>query len=124
LPALEGFQRVQWIYFTGQGPANPYDAPVGFLSLMVDFDDVYTATTGTGAPGSYTVTGNMATLATAPTQIVDFRHKLIRQKCKSIAFTFYEPAVTGYGLTGMTALTLRVGVKRGTNKLPAGKTLG
>lgn len=123
LPALEGFQRVNWLYLT----ASADGVPKGTLGITVDFDDVYQAVTPPGAPGSYTTQFNLqgAGVSFSPSFDVDLRHKLQRQKCKSVAFTFYDisPPDDVSHIVGFQAMLLQIGMKRGTNKLPATKSV-
>ncbi len=118
LAALESFQRVRWLYLSGTADAQP----TSVLTIDVDYDDAYLQQ----APGSYNFAINLATVAFATGVSIDLRSKLRRQKCKSVAFTFSEtPAVPGDPqLTGLQALTLQLGMKRGTNKLPAAQSKG
>lgn len=120
LGALEGFQRVRWLYLTATSTAEP----IGSLTVVVDFDDVYQAL-ATGAPGSYSTSFTLTSAFPVGTTVPDVRHKLHRQKCKSVAFTFTEtgsPSAAS-GITGFQALALEVGMKRGTNKLPGAQSV-
>lgn len=116
LGQLGAFQRVRWLYLTGAGAVS------GGLTttLVVDYDDAY----GNVAPGSYTVVLGLPALAIAAGMPVDIRHKLRRQKCKSIAFTFGCGGSDAVNFDGFQALTLQVGMKRGTNKLKAAQGIG
>lgn len=118
--SIEGFQRVRWLYLTATSVAAGQTIASN-LQINVDFDDAY----GGIAPEAYNFTVNLSSIA-FPTTIVDLRHKLHRQKCKSVAFTFTEtPSVDDNSpLTGIQALTLQVGIKKGTNKLPAAQSVG
>lgn len=119
--SIEGFQRVRWLYLTGTAhTGSTVQSPV--FTIGVDFDDAYNGT----APGSYSFNVDLSAIA-FPTEIVDLRHKLHRQKCKSVAFTFAESPNAGDGpetMAGIQALTLQVGIKKGTNKLPAAQSVG
>jgi len=120
LGAMEGFQRVKWLYLTGASTSSA--SPTSTLGIGVDFDDVYDGTFLVTPNGSYIASVNLGTLTfTNPaSRVVDVRHKLRRQKCKSVAFTFVDtPASAGAPSLNLQALALVVGVKRGTNKLPA-----
>lgn len=121
LTPLEGFQRVRWLYLTGSAS----QAPIGELVITVDFDDVWQDVTPPGAPNAYRAQFNLGGASFAPSFDVDLRHKLHRQKCKSVSFTFSEipPPESGTHLTGFQAMLLEVGTKRGTNKLPAAKSV-
>jgi hypothetical protein len=115
LSALEGFQRVRRLGFTTTNSS----AVAGTFTLTVDFDDLYQSLDPAGAPGSYVSTFNLSAFTTS-SSVMDFRHKLHQQKCKSVAFTFETtPAAAATNIVGMQALALEVGVKKGTNKLPA-----
>lgn len=115
LGSLNSFQRVRWLYFSSNG------APGGSLTVRVDYDDTYAV----GGTSFFTI--NLATVyaASASTQAVDWRHKLSRQKCKSIALTFTETPSSSAdgGLLGITSMALQIGMKRGTNKLTANATV-
>lgn len=118
LSALEGYQRVRWLYLTASAPA----APATNLSFRVDFDDLYQVKDPPGAPGCYLTAGlTLTALPFANPASVDLRHKFRRQKCKSVAITVNEnPIAAGDpGLTGFQALALQIGVRRGTNRLRA-----
>jgi hypothetical protein len=118
LAALEGFQRVRWLYLTASGPT----APATQLSFRVDFDDLYQTQNPPGAPGCYLTSPlTLTAIPFANPAAVDLRHKLRRQKCKSVAITVNETPVSAgaAGLTGFQAMALQIGVRRGTNKLPA-----
>jgi hypothetical protein len=95
-------------------------APTSQLQLYVAFDDDYSG------PGTYASSIVAMTGITFPSnKALDLRHKLHRQKCKSVAFTIIETAVVGApGITGMQAIALQIGMKRGTNKLPATQGVG
>jgi len=119
--SLDGFQRVRWLYWTMTANGLPLD-PGSSLEVSVDFDDEY----GNTAAGSYTFPVDLNAISFTSTQAIDLRHKLRRQKCKSVAFTFIVRTLPPFAnrLTGFQALTLQVGVKHGTNKLPAGQSVG
>jgi hypothetical protein len=121
LPEFEGFQRVRWLYLTTSLPTATA-VPTG-VRVTVDYDDVYSAVT-TGSPGYYTADW-AASVAAPNSGVLDFRHKLHRQKCKSVAFTFsnLDSFASMSSITGFEALALEIGVKRGTNKLPATMTV-
>lgn len=124
---LESFQRVRWLYMTGSGTINAgTSSPT--TRIVVDFDDAY----GEVAPGSYhfdVVWGSSAGLSPVAGMPIDFRTKLRRQKCKSVAFTIIDtPTWTGAANANAginwQALALDVGMKRGLNKLQASQTVG
>lgn len=122
LSALEGYQRVRWLYLTASAPA----APATSLSFRIDFDDLYQVRNPPGAPGCYLTSGlTLTALPFANPASIDLRHKFRRQKCKSVAITVNEnPIAAGSaGLTGFQALALQIGVRRGTNKLPAAQAV-
>ncbi len=117
LQGMDGFQRVRRAYLT----ATKSGTPTSTMTIQVDYDDNY----GLVSPGSYALTVSMGNVSTSGTNL-DFRFKLQRQKCKSIAFTFIE-----YGalyndvlLAGIQALSLEIGLKRGLKKLPAAQSVG
>lgn len=118
--ALEGFQRVRWLYLTASGDA----ALNSTLSLIVYFNDSYGDTAG------YTVTPiSTLALATAAGNVeaVDLRHKIQKlQKCKSIAFAFVDIPTNDLissGLGGLQAMALELGLKKGVRRLPPGQTV-
>lgn len=114
LSQLEGFQRARWLYVTASGTL-----PTTNLSIQVDYDDADNQV----APGSYTSVNSLAGLFASGSSI-DIRHRLRRQKCKSMCLTFLEinAPTTQVPLVGIQALTLEVGVKRGINKTQATQT--
>jgi hypothetical protein len=122
LGSINGFQRVRWLYLTmtqlAPGIAN---SASGALTLW--FND---ATAGDVNVDYYTTTFNLGTAtATGASNTVELRHKLLRQKCKSISMQLtLTPSIEGLGPLGFQALQLQVGVKRGTNKLPAANSIG
>jgi hypothetical protein len=122
LGGLEGFQRVRWLYLTMSSPSL-----LSYLTITVDFDDLYATTNPPGSAGCYSTTpALLSSIAFRSPAAIDVRHKMRRQKCKSVAFTISEsPTEAGFaGITGFEALALQVGVKRGTNKLPAAQGVG
>jgi hypothetical protein len=115
--SLEGFQRVRRMYLTATGTS-----PTVTVDLAVDFDDAY----GQVAPGAYTATAHLDGTSIAAGMPIDIGHALHRQKCKSVAFTFTGNSngdETLVPVTGIQALVLEVGIRRGTNKLPAAQTV-
>ncbi len=120
LSQMEGYQRVRWLYLTSTSTL----APVSTFTIDVDFDDAY----GGAAPGAYAFSVTMSqAFPTFTGQAIDLRHKLKRQKCKSVAFTFTETPAVGsltQRTTGMQAMMLQIGLKRGTNKLKASQGVG
>lgn len=118
LSSIDGFQRVRWMYLTATANSQPDTVQ---FNIAVDFDDSY----GGVAPGSYNFDVDLGTIPFAAGASIDLRHKLRRQKCKSVAFTFTEsPNSSDIPLRGMQALALQIGIKRGTNKLPAAQSVG
>lgn len=117
LSALEGYQRVRWLYLTASGPVAPATA----FSFRIDFDDLYATRNPPGAPGCYLTSPlTLTALPFANPAAVDLRHKFRRQKCKSVAITVNENPVSpgAPGLTGFQAMSLQIGVKKGVNRLP------
>lgn len=128
LQSLNGFQRCRWLYLSGVGNGVPINST---LSWAVDFDDAYDGV----SPGAYTASVNLSTMSLVAGQSIDIRHKLRRQKMKSVAFTFGDDGndytltegglrIWGSSMTGLQSLTLQVGLKRGTNKLRAAQAVG
>lgn len=119
LAALANFQRVRWLYLTMTCPTA---APASTFNVSVYFDDTYF-----GSPGEYNFNVNLGAI-TFPSTVIDLRHKLLRMKCKSVAFQFTETPSDATNpntqLSGMQAMGLQIGLKRGTNKLPAGQSVG
>lgn len=118
--ALESFQRVRRVYLTGVATT----APTTTFTIGVDFDDAY-AGDGGSAPGAYTATQDMDLITFNSIRAIDLRHKLRRQKCKSVAFTLTDDGgdADAAPITGLQAMALEVGRKRGVNKLPATQTV-
>lgn len=55
----------------------------------------------------------------------NFKVDLSRQKCTSIQFTMYDTQTSNFGEgLSLSAMALEVGVKQGTNKLPAARSFG
>ena len=123
LPQLEGYQRVRWLYITGSFTGAP--PAVSGLDILVDFDDVYSAVTGSTTTGQYTATGTQLAATSGTGRTIDFRHKLHKQKCKSVAFTFTNSTSfsSWAGITGLEAMALEIGAKRGVNRLSAAQTV-
>lgn len=122
LTALEGYQRVRWLYLTASGPT----APATNVTFRVDYDDLYQTQNPPGAPGCYLTSPlTLTAIPFANPAAVDLRHKFRRQKCKSVAITVNEVPVSAgaAGLTGFQAMALQIGGKRGTNRLPAGQAV-
>ena len=121
LAVVGGFQRIRWLMLTGTSQSA---SPMGGNSPQSDFKfDVYLNDVYGTAAYSFTVDLNTISFA-APTEAMDLRHKIEQQKCKSIAFQFTDtPTLSegqnGYQVDGIQALTLEVGLRRGTLKLPA-----
>lgn len=115
---LEGFQRIRWLYLTATADV----APTSILTIYVAFDDDYSQT-GSGAYPVFVF--NSSVFSTWISGPIDLRHKLRRQKCKSIAFTFSEFSFPdGTRSTGIQGLALEVGVKKGVKRLPAAQSVG
>jgi hypothetical protein len=123
LPQLEGFQRVRWLYLTGS--FNGAVPAASGVSIVVDYDDVYSAVTGSSTTGQYTTTATQTAATSGTGRTIDFRHKLHKQKCKSVAFTFSNLGTftSLAGITGFEALAIEVGVKKGPNRLSAAQTV-
>lgn len=119
---LEAFQRVRWLYLTMGAPSGATNQPATTFEIDVSFDD---APFVDGASGSYSVIIDLSTVIFSDQNTIDIRHKLQRQKCKSVQFSFVDTTKTpgsSTGLQGMQAMLLNVGMKRGTNKLPDTQT--
>lgn len=121
LAEIGDFQRARWLLLTGYaGAENPMggNSPQSDLGVSVYLNDVYQA-----AAYSFTVDFNTISFP-YPLDTVDLRHKIQQQKFKSIAFQFVDTpstsdAQSGFQLDAIQALTLQVGLRRGTMKLPA-----
>ncbi len=118
LSVLNGYQRVRWLYISGT-----YGAAGADSSFTVDVNYDYA---DTGAPGAYSFnvasTAAIRQFATAPFAI---RSKLRRQKCEAIAFTFTDtPTAAHPEGVSLQGITLNIGIKRGTSKLPAAQSVG
>lgn len=117
--SLEGFQRARRLYLTGTSDSEPDST----LVLGVHFDDAYEDS----SMGYYTVSVDLGAIAfDGDGQSVDLRHRLAKQKCKSVAISFSEGSsdASYVPLTGLQVSSLEVGVKRGVNRLPAAQTVG
>lgn len=107
---MGGFQRVRWLYWTMSAAGQPAST----LNVAVAFNDDYTS--------GYNFNVLLSAINVMGDVPVDLRHKLERQKCKSVALTFTETPDPGNltpTLRGMQSLALEVGLKKGTNRLPA-----
>lgn len=114
LSAMNGYQRVRGLYLMATG-----DLPNTDLSIQVQFDD------GSGATGQYTVTPDLSAITSTPSGAFDIRHKLARQKCKSVSFVFADAgSFTERPITGIQSMALEIGVKKGVNRLPSTQTVG
>jgi hypothetical protein len=124
LAKLEGFQRVRELYLT-----TTSNGTGASLLVVVNYDDIYQDFPFDLGGGAYQFTASLSSAYTASNgHASDMRHTLSRQKCKSVSFSF---AQTGSGggigatvVTGLQALALEVGIKKGVNKLPAAQTVG
>jgi hypothetical protein len=116
--AMEGFQRVRRAYITAD--ADSLANLSSILTVTIDVDDKFIS----GGVDLFQV--NTATLAAALASgdAVDFRHKLKVQKCKSVAFTFDDAPSSSSksGLSGLQAMALELGLKKGVYRLPAGQS--
>lgn len=122
LGKMEGFQRVKNLYLTCSSSV----APTSQFTFLVDFDDVYQVNNPPGANNAYSLTVDLSAITFPTVANIDLNHKLRQQKCKSVAFTFQDAPVNAgdVGITGMQALALQIGMKRGTYKLPAAQSVG
>lgn len=118
---LAGYQRIRWMFLTGTSGSDTA-GPTSSLVVSVDFDDMYDGV----APGAYSFSTAMGTAFPnyVAGQSIDLRHKLIRQKCKSVAFTFTDAPIGSAVGANFQALTLEIGRKRGLSKLPATQSVG
>lgn len=114
---LNGFQRVRRLYLSGTGVSSNTS-----LVIAVDYDDV----PGQMAPGAYSVTVNIdsTTVGLVVNGIIDIRHKLHRQKCKSVQFTFTDTpsAPDATPMSGIQTMALEIGFRRGVWKLSPAQT--
>lgn len=120
LSPLEGFQRVRRMFLTATAETA---LPENDLVIAVDVNDAYFGAL------SYSFTVDLGLITSFDEQAVDLRHKLSsgRQKVKSVAFSFLEGGGANFDavpLTGLQALALEVGFKRGAFKLRAAQTVG
>jgi hypothetical protein len=122
LGSINGFQRVRWLYLTMSqlAPGSPNSAAA---TLTLWFND---ATAGDAGVDYYSTSFNLGTAtATGTANTVELRHKMLRQKCKSVSMQLsMTPSIEGLGPLGFQSMQLQVGVKRGTNKLPAANSIG
>ena len=126
LNSIGGYQRARWLYLTMTCRAEGGAGGVidSTLTVGLAFDDVELGNTSNV---NYAVTVPMSTFATSAlraTGIIDLRHKLEHQKCKSVQIVIGEDNAVTNSILGLQAVTLNVGVKRGTNKLPAAQGTG
>lgn len=116
--ALEGFQRVRRAYLT---MTSETAVPTTDFVLGLDFNDIY------AGPLSYNLTIDLGAVTTFDEQAVDLRHSLRSgcQKVKSVAFSFLDAGTTDIALipvTGLQAISLELGLKRGVRRLPAAQS--
>lgn len=120
---VAGFQRLQWVTLVGDGvtlKAGGSTAPVS-VSCLYDFDDnvaVVDVVAGSVA---------LSELSTYPAPVL-LRHKPARQKCTAIKLRFSDTdgasAVADERTQlGFALVRLEIGVKRGSAKLPATRTV-
>ena len=116
LAALEGYQRVRWLYLT----MTAIDMPSTTLNIAVDYDDLPSA----GAAGAYNFNIVFSSITGLNVNSIDVRHKLRRMKCKSVRFTFTQVCDSSECLNGLQAMALQLGMKRGVNRLRAAQSVG
>lgn len=122
LSELGGYQRVRWMMLTGtsQIAATGGFGPISLLGITIYADD-----NNSGTFDSFTV--DLSTIAFVdPLSTMDLRHKLVMQKCKSVSFQFTDTpdstaASSSRQMDGIQGLTLEVGLRKGTLRLPAGQ---
>lgn len=113
LAGLQGFQRVFEVGLLGAygGPGNDFT-----LSWAIGFD--YATTYDSTYTGTYSTAGIFS--VGEPFQV---QRQMPRQKCMAIRFKLTDtPAGNGQGMS-LTDLTLLLGIKPGTNRLPYAKTM-
>lgn len=118
LDALESYQRIRRAYFSFSATNPNSTLVIGFY-----FDD----SDATSNPNYYSISVPCGTVTLGGLNTtLDFRHKLRFQKCKSMRFKWSEtPASPAANrISGLQALALEVGIKRGVRKLPAAQTVG
>lgn len=99
---VQGFARLQRVLLL----ASWKSSHTLTVEVAYDFEDAYSET--------FTVTPTAAVIA--GTLAYQIRHRLQRQKCNAIKFRITEVPGSGAGLE-LNALSLRVGVKGGQNRL-------
>lgn len=99
---IQGFGRIYFIHLLLSWKSSH----TATLEIAYDFEDAYSETV-TITPTAAVVAGTLA---------YQIRHKPIRQKCNAIKFRLTEVPGTGAGLE-INALSLKVGIKAGANRL-------
>lgn len=105
---LQSFLRVYKLLVLGTWKSSHV------LNVWVQYD----YRTDTPTANKYVIA---ATSDPSPAQF-QYRINLGRQKCEALSLTLFDSGTSGESLD-ISALTFEVGVKRGTNRLPAGNVL-
>lgn len=111
LSSMEGFQRARRFLLSGSSS----NTPAGGLTFSVFYDDEPTTP-------SYSVFFDCGAVTFPSLDAIDIRHRFHTQKCKSVALSFVwnVDAFSGPApMTGIEALALELGIKRGPYRLPA-----
>lgn len=126
---IQGFQRIYWATVLGE----KFSHHVLNMRVFYDFDDseqdnvMFNTTTALDASymGDDSTFGEVIPWGINGQNVYQFRMKPRWQKCQSIKFAFSDISTGTSGAAySLTALTLEVGVKKGTNKLSSDKTIG
>jgi hypothetical protein len=112
---LQGFARLYEVLLVGQYNSNAN------LTWDAAYDYAGAPTSPTyNAADTITITGS-GTFTVG--DLFQVRRQMRIQKCEAVKFRFTESGSSGQGI-GLTAMDLLIGIKGGTYKLPASKTVG
>jgi hypothetical protein len=113
---IAGFQRVRWVTLIGD-LVDSFGGSVSVrLSFLYDYDD------NTAASDAVTLAFSTSGGEANPVPVL-LRHKPARQKCVALKIRVTEVTPDTYARLAFSVLRLEVGVKRGSAKLPATRTV-
>ncbi len=105
LGQLSGFERVKRLILNGSYGANSTIT----IAVAVDYDNTV----------AYTATLTASSTARVAA-VLQLRHHIARQKCQAIRFTITDtPVTSAYSGCNFSGITLELGMKKGSAKLPA-----
>lgn len=120
LAGVAGFQRVREFALVGE--AQQEDTPSASVSVLLscayDYDE--NAGYSDSVSGAISVAGSG--VAAHPTPLM-LRHRMARQKCTAIKIRFSESTTSERLRIRLSLFRLEIGVKRGSAKLPATRTV-